>query len=56
MTAPHGMAAEVRSVRIEDELARRGVTLRGRGSERCGPCPQCGGDDRFSVNVKDQVF
>jgi hypothetical protein len=56
MTAPHGMAAEVRSVRIEDELARRGIKLRGRGSERCGPCPQCGGDDRFSINIKDQVF
>jgi hypothetical protein len=45
-----------RAVRIEDELARRGITLRGRGSERCGPCPQCGGTDRFSVNIKDQVF
>jgi putative DNA primase/helicase len=44
-----------RSVRIEDELARRGIKLRGR-VDRCGPCPQCGGDDRFSVHVGDQVF
>jgi hypothetical protein len=47
--------AVARSVRIEDELARRGVKLRGR-ADRCGPCPRCGGDDRFSINVKKQVF
>jgi hypothetical protein len=44
-----------RSVRIEDEIARRGVKLRGR-ADRCGPCPRCGGDDRFSVHIGDQVF
>jgi len=44
-----------RSVRIEHELARRGVKLRGR-VDRCGPCPRCGGDDRFSVHIGDQVF
>jgi phage/plasmid primase-like uncharacterized protein len=44
-----------RSTRIEDELARRGIRLRG-GVDRCGPCPRCGGKDRFSVNLKKQVF
>ncbi len=44
-----------RSTRIEDELARRGIKLRG-GADRCGPCPQCGGHDRFSINLKKQVF
>ena len=44
-----------RSVRIEDELARRGIKLRGR-VDRCGPCPRCDGDDRFSINLKKQVF
>jgi hypothetical protein len=44
-----------RSVRIEHELERRGVKLRGR-ADRCGPCPQCGGDDRFSIHIGDQVF
>jgi putative DNA primase/helicase len=44
-----------RSVRIEDEIARRGVKLRGR-TDRAGPCPRCGGDDRFSVHIGDQVF
>ena len=38
--------AEARSVRIEDEIARRGIRLQGRGSERVGPCPDCGGHDR----------
>ena len=44
-----------RSVPIEDELGRRGIHLRGK-NERCGPCPRCGGDDRFSVNVAKQIY
>ena len=47
---------EARAVTVEDELARRGIKLRGRGSERCGPCPRCGGEDRFSINTKKQVW
>ncbi len=47
--------ATARSVRIEDELASRGVRLRGK-VERIGPCPRCGGRDRFSVNVRKQLF
>jgi phage/plasmid primase-like uncharacterized protein len=52
---PADMLDVARAVRIEDELARRGVKLRG-GVDRCGPCPRCGGDDRFSINRKKQVF
>jgi hypothetical protein len=44
-----------RAVRIEDEIARRGIRLRG-GIDRCGPCPRCGGTDGFSINLKKQVF
>lgn len=47
--------ASARAVRIEDELARRGVNLNGK-VERDGPCPKCGGDNRFSINVKKQLF
>jgi predicted transcriptional regulator len=47
--------ASARAVRIEDELARRGIKLNGK-VERDGPCPKCGGDDRFSINIKKQVF
>jgi phage/plasmid primase-like uncharacterized protein len=46
-----------RAVRIEDEATKRGIKLNGDGkNERCGPCPQCGGEDRFSINVRKQVF
>lgn len=44
-----------RSVRIEEEAGRRGVRLKGR-VDRAGPCPRCGGRDRFSINLKKQVF
>jgi putative DNA primase/helicase len=47
--------ALARSVRIENEIARRGIRLRGK-SERVGPCVICGGRDRFSVNIKKQVW
>jgi phage/plasmid primase-like uncharacterized protein len=50
------LVAEARLVRIEDELARRNIKLAGKKVERAGPCPACGGDDRFSVNVRKQVW
>ena len=46
---------QARSVPIESELARRGINLRGR-VDRCGPCPRCGGHDRFSINTVKGVF
>ena len=52
---PAALIGRARDVRIEDELSRRGIKLRGR-VDRCGPCPVCGGDDRFSVHIRDQVF
>jgi putative DNA primase/helicase len=44
-----------RAVPIERETDRRGIRLKGR-SERIGPCPVCGGDDRFGINTSKQVF
>ena len=40
------------------EVARLlGVRFKSNGGvERCGPCPVCGGDDRFSVNNTKGVF
>ena len=55
MTAEQ-LAADARSVRIEDEVTRRGLRLQGRGTDRAGPCPVCGGTDRFGVNIKKQMF
>jgi phage/plasmid primase-like uncharacterized protein len=45
-----------RAVPLERELDRRGVKLNRVGAERVGPCPKCGGDDRFAINTKKQVF
>jgi predicted DNA-binding protein (UPF0251 family) len=47
--------AKARAVSIQNEIERRGVKLRGH-TERYGPCPKCGGDDRFSINVAKQLF
>jgi putative DNA primase/helicase len=47
--------AIAKSVRIEDEIARRGIRLRGK-VEREGPCPACGGHDRFGINTRKQLF
>jgi len=45
-----------RAVPIMDELTRRGIKLRRVGAEYVGPCPKCGGTDRFSVNPKKLVW
>src|SRR5262245_63659032 len=44
-----------RSVPVEVEIARRGIKLKGT-VDQCGPCPRCGGRDRFSINLRKQVF
>lgn len=49
------LIAQSRAVPIEREIERRGIELRGR-VDRCGPCPVCGGTDRFSINLKKQVW
>lgn len=44
-------------VPILEVALRLGVKFKsGGGVERCGPCPACGGDDRFSVNTAKGVF
>ena len=55
-TSADTWTAHARSVPLENELARRGIKLRGKKVERCGPCPKCGGDDRFSINTAKQLF
>jgi phage/plasmid primase-like uncharacterized protein len=45
-----------RSVPIEDEIKRRGIELKRQGAERIGPCPVCGGEDRFAINTKKQLW
>lgn len=46
-----------RAVPLEDEVARRGVRLkRVARHELAGPCPLCGGRDRFSVNSVKRLW
>jgi Protein of unknown function (DUF3631)/CHC2 zinc finger len=47
--------ARARAVPIEHEIDRRGIKLRG-AVERVGPCPKCGGEDRFAINTKKGVW
>lgn len=44
-----------RGVDIGTEAKARGLALRGAG-EMVGPCPDCGGRDRFAINTRKQVF
>jgi phage/plasmid primase-like uncharacterized protein len=48
--------ARARDMRLEDELHHRGVKLRRAGAEMVGPCPACGGTDRFAINVRRQIW
>jgi hypothetical protein len=46
-----------RAVPIEAEAARRGLRLmRQSRTELHGPCPGCGGTDRFFINTRKQLF
>jgi hypothetical protein len=46
-----------RAAPIESEIDGRGIKLTRQGiAEFVGPCPKCGGDDRFAINTKKQVF
>jgi phage/plasmid primase-like uncharacterized protein len=54
----NAITERARAVRIEDELARRGLPFwtKARNNNLGQPCPMCGGNDRFSVNIRKQVF
>jgi hypothetical protein len=56
MRLPSDEIQRARAVRLEDELAHRGIRLRRIGAELVGPCPVCGGTDRFSINVRKNVW
>jgi len=48
--------ARARAVPIADEVRRRGINLKRVGAEYVGPCPKCGGEDRFAVHTKKNIF
>jgi Family of unknown function (DUF5906)/CHC2 zinc finger len=48
---------DARLVKIEDAVERLQIGgLRRKSAELVGPCPRCGGTDRFAVNVRKQLF
>jgi Toprim domain/CHC2 zinc finger len=54
---PPDRIAAARAVPIKDAAERLALPLRPESRvEFVGPCPVCGGDDRFSVNTKKGVF
>lgn len=48
--------AEARDVPLDRAVALVGANLRKTGGEMVGPCPVCGGKDRFSVNYQKNVW
>ena len=55
VTLPSDLIQRARQTPIERVIEARAIRLRGR-SDRCGPCPNCNGVDRFSINVRKGVF
>lgn len=45
-----------RDTDILEEALSRGAQLRRGGREHSGPCPLCGGTDRFSINTQKAMF
>lgn len=48
--------ARARAVQCVDEIDRHRHALKRHGHELVGPCPVCGGIDRFSINGRKNVF
>jgi CHC2 zinc finger len=44
------------AINILAEAERRGAKLRKQGRWHVGPCPKCGGRDRFAVNPKKGIW
>jgi putative DNA primase/helicase len=50
------MIERARQADLLDVAQRFGALKRVGVSEYVGPCPVCGGKDRFSVNIKKQLL
>jgi hypothetical protein len=49
--------AEAKALPMRDVVDRLGIAgLRPAGQEIVGPCPNCGGTDRFGVNLRSHMF
>jgi CHC2 zinc finger len=45
-----------RAVKVDTVIGRHAITLKREGAEHVGPCPHCGGKDRFSINPAKNVW
>jgi phage/plasmid primase-like uncharacterized protein len=50
-SAPDHWIDRARAVSIEQVLVERGIVLKGHHGRLAGPCPLCGGVDRFAINL-----
>jgi hypothetical protein len=48
--------AQARAVPLEQIIQQRNIKLKRQGVELIGPCPKCGGEDRFGVNLREQLY
>ena len=55
MSALFGEARRADIAAVAEQLPG-GRRLKRVGQERVGPCPRCGGDDRFAINPRKRVF
>jgi phage/plasmid primase-like uncharacterized protein len=56
MTIDAATIARARSVPVESEVAQRGICLKRNHKQLCGPCPLCGGTDRFNVDPRKNLW
>ena len=52
---PFNLIQRARQTPMERVREAKGIRLLGQ-IDRCGPCPNCNGVDRFGVNVRKGVF
>jgi putative DNA primase/helicase len=52
---PEALIERARQYPIDQIADQHGLELRGKNN-RSGPCPHCGGTDRFSINLKKRLF
>jgi len=50
------LIARARATSCVDVIARRGHRLKPGRKEHVGPCPVCGGTDRFAINIKKNLW
>jgi CHC2 zinc finger len=48
--------AQARAVPLAQLIQQRNIKLKRQGVELIGPCPKCGGEDRFGVNLREQLY